>query len=369
MSVRAIPIPSFNVSSAPWKAGDTAIFDRPSIAEQTLSVLHSLVQIVPDAMMIADRTGCIVATNQRLETLFAYGSSELLGQFVEQLVPAERRAAHTLECEAFFQNPALQPMGMRLDLFGRRKDGTLFPAEISAGPIETQGGLLAAVVVRDATERRRLAEQATKQRELLLRTIHHRVRNNLQTVSSLLALQGDMTTDPATLAVLRESQSRVRSIALFHQNLHQSLELGRIDFGVYIDALVEGLFASYGLRQDSYRLVSENPDLEISSDAALACGLILNEFVSSMITVTLPTIGSIVVRVQLDQSAREALLEVTDEGSGGSTLVTPHGAITPEPTLGLRIVRLLTEQLHGVLLLESAPKTRLSVRFPVGAST
>jgi two-component system sensor histidine kinase DevS len=120
---------------------------------------RSLLESAPDAIVISDRSGKIVMVNQQAEQVFGYGRGELIGLGIEDLVPDDVREQHVAHRAAFTSAPSVRPMGVGLDLRARRKDGSLFPAEISLSPIESDEGLLVTSVVRDVTERRRAEEE------------------------------------------------------------------------------------------------------------------------------------------------------------------------------------------------------------------
>ena len=118
--------------------------------------------------------------------------------------------------------------------------------------------------------------------------MHHRVKNNLQVVSSMLNLQMDQIADPQALDLFQQSQSRVRSIALFHEKLYQSKDLAHVDIAEYLKGLASGLFTTYGVNPEDIFLSIDAEDVPVGVDAAIPCGLIVNELVSNCLKHAFP---------------------------------------------------------------------------------
>ena len=230
-------------------------------------------------------------------------------------------------------------------------------------PIDTEEGTLATAAIRDMTERRKVEmklRRSLEEKEVLLKEIHHRVKNNLQIVSSMLSLQLDRLTDSAALERFRESQTRVRSIAMFHEMLYQSKDLARIDIGDYLRGLTTGLFATYGVDSDAIVFTIEAADVRLGVDAAISCGLIVNELVSNSLKHAFPGNRTGHVRIDLRSPNSEAILVVEDDGVG-----IPPGLDFRHPdTLGLKLVCIFTEQVGGTIELDRSEGTRFVIQFP-----
>ena len=163
-----------------------------------------VVEWAPTAMVMVDREGCIVLINAQAERVFGYPREELLGLSVDKLLPEHFSGRHPAYRESFFNDPHPRPMGSGRDLYARHRDGSEFPVEIGLNPIETEEGVMVLASIVDITERQRAQqklESALQEKTVLLNEVHHRVKNNLQVVSSLLNLQATHTGDPRLRAI------------------------------------------------------------------------------------------------------------------------------------------------------------------------
>ncbi|MDB4975440.1 MAG: hypothetical protein JWN48_3781 [Myxococcaceae bacterium] len=198
-----------------------------------------------------------------------------------------------------------------------------------------------------------------KEKETLLKEIHHRVKNNLQVVSSLLSLQGNYTQDERALEPLRESRRRVLAMAALHEFLYQSKDLSRVDTKAYLTHLVSMLSESHlGAQHVSISLALDNVPLDV--DRAIPCGLITNELVSNAFKYAFSGARRGQLRVALERSDGEITLRVEDDGPG----LPAETDLSAPSTLGLSLVQLLSQQLGGKLEVENEPRTAFVITFP-----
>jgi two-component sensor histidine kinase len=185
---------------------------------------------------------------------------------------------------------------------------------------------------------------ALKEKEALLQEIHHRVKNNLQVISSLLQLQINDIKDPQSLAVFQESQLRIRSMALIHEKLYESDSLAQIDLAEYLRDLVQLLFSTYAHDPSRVLLVLDLTPTFVSIDAAIPLGLIANELITNSLKFAFPSGRNGVIRVESKPLPdHEFQFRVADDGVG-----FPDGLVIEQAaSLGLRLVRMLTGQLDG----------------------
>ena len=208
-----------------------------------------------------------------------------------------------------------------------------------------------------------MIKASLKEKEMLLKEIHHRVKNNLQIVSSLLSLQSAYINDAAVLAVFKDSQSRVESMALMHEHLHQSEDLEKIDLASYIQTLAADLFSSYGVNSHTIGLNIGVDHVFLNTDTAIPCGLIVNELVSNALKHAFPAglKGQINISLQ-PESDSELLLIVSDNGIGFPENLDFRNTAT----LGLRLVNTLTAQLRGTIELLRGAGTSFRITFGKG---
>lgn len=329
---------------------------------------RQVVEWAPNAMVMIDAEGRIVMVNAEMERVFGYRREELVGRAVEQLVPQKLSGNHAAFRNSFFASPAPRPMGSGRDLFARRADGTEFPVEIGLNPIETDGGLMVLASIVDITERKRAQERIEKaldEKTVLLNELHHRVKNNLQMISSLLSLQANSSDDLRLREVLSECQNRIKAMGLTHQLLYEHKDFSRVDLGEYLGRLCQLLLSTYRARGKGINLdLVLPPELHyVGLEKAIPCGLTANELVTNAFKHAFPDgrQGTITVALTAGQD-NLVELSIADDGIG----LPPSFDANTIKSLGLRLVPLLAEQLQGTLTVDSSAGCRFTLRFPAG---
>jgi two-component sensor histidine kinase len=221
------------------------------------------------------------------------------------------------------------------------------------------------LTVHDITERIRTENElqnSLREKEILLREIHHRVKNNLQTITSLLDLQAASIKDKESRKAFKSSQSRIRSMALIHERLYKSENLERIKAREYIQHLLEYLEDTYRTSENNFEITSNVENLFLNLDTAIPCGLIINELVSNSLKYAFKANrrGNVTVTLQT-KGAENLILIVADNGTGIPKDVTPAYS----QSLGLQLVSLLTKQLNGKLKFDRTEGTEVSISFPL----
>ncbi len=227
-----------------------------------------------------------------------------------------------------------------------------------------------ATVFQDITERKR-AEKAKSEneariraslveKEVLLKEVHHRVKNNMQVISSLVDLQAGEVADPAVRAIFQDVVFRVRSMAMVHEKLYQSDDLARIDFADYARSLLSYLWRAIGPSETGIRLDQALAPVRLPINQAVPCGLILNELFANALKHAFDGRREGRVSVSLEEDEKGRIhLTVADDGAGLPTDVDWRSA----SSLGLRLVQMLARQLHAEVAVDSGPGTRFTIAF------
>ncbi len=514
------PVPITSTGNADILQRSRQYFADPTV--------RSLIECIPDGLILIDQQGRVVVANGQAEQMFQYARGEMLGIVVEALMPERFRANHAGFRAGFFADLHVRPMGAGLELYGRRKNGEEFLVEISLSHLDLADGPLALAVIRDISARkhgefllkkaevrfRTLVEQIPaicfiagfqettgeiyvspqieqilgftqrewledpvlwytrlhpddkarwheefsrtcsegkdfsadyrfisrsnavvwihgeakiirdesasplfllgiafditqvkkaeeilqrsheqleqlvrarteelssevaqrkrtqaqpeailKEREALLKEIHHRVKNNMQITSSLLSLQSRRISDPAALEMIRESQNRVRLMGLLHEKLYRTGDLAHIDFRAYVADLTADLFRTYGVSKARIRLALEIGTFSFDIDTALPCGLVINELVTNCLKYAFPDgrSGALAISMRREEDGFYAL-EVSDDGVG----FPKNFVLAKSDSLGLLLVKTMAEQLGGAAELRAGDRqgTRVTIRFP-----
>lgn len=302
----------------------------------------------------------IVYVNPAAVRLFGYGESELLRMKFWEWAHSETR---TQIMDRGLARQRGESVPVQYEQRFVTKNGEMGWVMVSAGCITYRGKPAGIATFIDITENKRSEEMmqaALAEKVVLLKEVHHRVKNNLQIISSLLELQSDSIEADSSRKFIRESQDRIRSMAIVHEQLYKSEDLSLIDFSCYVEELVSSLFRSSVRSADKISTDIDIRGVELGIDQAIPCGLIINELVSNALKHAFPAKrgGTISIRGYLD-TEDHVCLTVSDDGVG-----LPRGfEIATAETLGLQIVTLLTKQLHGTLEIQGDTGLAVFIRF------
>ncbi|MDP2283901.1 MAG: PAS domain S-box protein [Pseudohongiella sp.] len=331
--------------------------------KRSQEMVNLAVEAAPNGMIMTDKDGKITLVNSMIETMFGYSRDELIGANIDMLVPERFRAHHPEVRHAYIGQPVSRVMGQGRDLYALNKQGNEFPVEIGLNPLHAATGVMILASVVDITERKqqeKSLKSALLAKETLLSEIHHRVKNNLQIIDSLIGMQMDQVVGEQARTALRDSQNRVKTISLIHQILYQSQDFAQIDATEFINSLTHNLAQSYGVDRSRINLQLDLDPLILSMNRSLPLGLIVNELVTNALKHAFPDnrCGTLTIALKLIENGH-AILSVTDNGIG----LPPKDETAGGETLGLLLMQSLASQIDAQLTVNHRNPTRFELRF------
>jgi PAS domain S-box-containing protein len=341
--------------------------EKLQLSEQKNRIITSTAR---DAIIMVDDKECVLFWNPAAEKIFGYSEDEMLGKELHKiLAPESYREEYAKGMETFRDTGKGGAVGQTIEITAQRKDGPEFPIALSLSAFQMNGRWHAVGIVRDITQGK-LAEKrilaSLEEKEVLLQEIHHRVKNNLQVISSLLDLQVDYIHHKQPQEVFNEIKNRIKSIALVHEKLYLSKDLSRVDFHDYLTTLIDNLFRSYSVSPAQIAVKLQVEDVSLGIDTAIPCGLIVNELITNALKYAFPDERTGELQVTLRRAGEnvrgegEYELTVKDDGVG-----IPQGMdLKDTNTLGLNLVTTLVEhQLRGSIDLKREGGTKFCIRF------
>ncbi len=314
---------------------------------------RTLFDNAPVGIISVDRKGDISSANHVIGTLLQYSSEELESMNIAQFMVDEFDAGvHRKWVQTFFdQGNSVQQMTSQA-IPVRKKDGTFITAEITLNHYQEGKAENVIAIIRDVSEQFK-AEEAIKnleEKEAMLKEIHHRVKNNMQIISSMLSLQEAQFKSLEAMDLYRESQGRIKAMALIHERLYQSHNFTNIDFSIYLRELATEILSMYPLSTKiklQFRTKPIFPDL----DQAIPTGLIVNEVLTNCIKYAFKGVDNPVLELVTKEERGVMYLEISDNGIG----LPENWSWESGDTLGMKLIKTLSKQIRGDVVLESEP--------------
>ncbi|MEQ8995883.1 MAG: two-component regulator propeller domain-containing protein [Coleofasciculus sp. B1-GNL1-01] len=322
--------------------------------QQTNEQLQAILNTVPGCVAWINADGRYLSVNQHTANMWGLSASDFLGQKIGFRNNSSEYIHFIHQFLANSELTASQVVDFKI------KDSIRNYLIIAQKYKQGQAAVLVGIDITEQKQAEAELQTSLREKIVLLKEVHHRVKNNLQIISSLLDLQSQTLTDPQVLDIFQQSANRVKSMALIHNQLYQSTCLEKIDFADYLEALASYLFQSYGVNRNLIDLKIDVEPISLNLDTAIPCGLLLNELLSNALKYAFPESRPGVITIKLTSECdRRLTLTVQDNGIG-----LPKGFEPENPkTLGFQLIQALTEQLEGELDIKPDQGTQFTIRF------
>jgi PAS domain S-box-containing protein len=314
-------------------------------------------------LLIEPESGAIIDANKAAEQYYGWTRAELKRMYIQQIntLPAEQVIVEIKKVQ--------EQKCVNFEFRHRRADGSIRDVEVFSSRIEMAGKDILHSIIHDISERKRAEENIKNsiiEKDVLLKEVHHRVKNNLMIIIGLLKMEETKADSEMFNPLLQELEGRIRSMAQVHESLYKSKDLAHIDLQNYIETMSSQIRAQYGKERD-IRLQVQAVGMELGLDVAVPCGLILNELITNAYKHAFP--GN---RPRSEQGNCEINVIVNQEGSMNVLTVANNGVGLPadldwekSETLGLRLVQMLSKQINGSIELDRSAGTAFRLKFSV----
>lgn len=334
-------------------------------ALQQAAKLESIFNSTENMMMwTMDLSGSLNSYNNNFkrwcETAFSY-QPRLQDCFLTRIKDWLDEDAYQGEMEHFQQVFTGQAQQFELPLKTTKGERIWF--EVFANPVRVKDHMEeVSCLAYDVTDRKEIDQRvlaSLKEKEVLLQEVHHRVKNNLQVISSILNLQSSFVTDDKVLSILKESQSRIKTMSYIHETLYQTSDFSSIEFTEYIGTLVRNLIQSYASQNTRVELLTDFDEIYLNLDQAIPCGLIINELVSNSLKYAFPDREDAKLTMRIKEEGTRIVMEVKDDGIG----LPENFNVEESESLGIYLVHALVEQLDAEMTVTSKDGASFLITF------
>jgi PAS domain S-box-containing protein len=326
----------------------------------TAAVADEIVSTMSNFLILLDNEHRIVTVNQATTDLLGYDQAELVGNPVEMVFADKNQKLMFRRNNS--SNTKINAIS-HVETYLKSKNGKIIPVLLSDSVIQNKDHQTVGIVcigndIEEIKDAQYKVKASLEEKEVLLREIHHRVKNNLQIISSLLNIQSNYIKDDEDLELLRESQSRIKSMAIIHEGLYKSNDFTHINFKDYIHSLIHYISVHY-IVSPKIQINVEVKNVMLNIETAVPCGLIINELVTNSIKHAFPNGRGGKIKVSLNSKNGICSLRVSDNGIGFPANIDFRNS----RTLGLRLVNILCNQLDGSIVLDKSLGTEFIINF------
>ncbi|HVO74401.1 MAG TPA: histidine kinase dimerization/phosphoacceptor domain -containing protein [Ignavibacteriaceae bacterium] len=326
--------------------------------------LFSMVNSAMDAIISINSRQSILLINEAAEKMFLCKADEVMGTSILKFIPEPFIYLLMEQTNQDGAGSAKTSKEKLSSITGIKSSMEQFPIEVSISQVEIAGEKLYTLILRDITGRKKTEEKieaSLKEKEVLLKEVHHRVKNNLQIISSLLNLQSNYIEDKEALEVFKESQNRVKSMALIHEKLYQSGNLSQINIKDYIKDLSAKLFSSYRHESKNIQLNLNIEETTLEVDKCIAVGLILNELISNSLKHAFADRSKGKLNIDFNRKEDKLILIAADNGVG----FPQDFDFQNTETLGLQLVFSLIDQHRGTIEYDKSEGAKFKITLNI----
>jgi PAS domain S-box-containing protein len=328
--------------------------------EESHEKFKSIFENAAEAIILFDCQGNIIESNDKIEEIFGFKKDEIIGHNFMNIV--SMMGMDSEETRIVFNHLISGNELKQVEWAIKNKNGKEVIFRVRPSIIKRENSITGILLImEDITELKKVEtnlKNSLEEKEILLREIHHRVKNNLQIISSLLSLQRIQVEDKQTADILWECQGRVRTMAMIHENLYQSQDIGYINFGNYVEMLLNDIFNSYHVDERSINLNTQVESVDMGIETAMPCGLIINELATNSIKHAFPD-GNGSIKIELKSNSDGHVLSFADDGIGLPEDANPQKS----KKLGLMVVKTLVNQLNAVMEIDRTNGTKFTIKF------
>ena len=320
---------------------------------------RNLVESIAEGLVIVDENENFLFSNKAALDIYGYNEDEILKMNVNDLVT--EKSFKTIQKETIKR---MNGRSSKYEISIIRKNGEKRLTSITASPLFKDGKFIGSFeLFIDITDMRKAEKElrtSLREKEVMLQEIYHRVKNNMQIISSMLKLQSVHVTDETSLNLFKNCQNRVRSMSLVHEKLYRSKDLSRTNFEDYINSLMRNLFISYGISDKRIRYDVKAKDIFLNISTAIPCGLIINELITNSIKYAFPDDkkGHIIIKLSKDKKDKFSLI-IRNDGIDFPEEIDLENA----NSFGMQLVNILTQQLHAEIEIDRKGGTTFKFLF------
>ena len=341
----------------------TEIKEKEQSFRETAERLKALNETSTDAIIITDKNERILSWSKGAASLFGHSESEALGQGIGMILSQKYSDIQTSTFNPVSNNESFSKISSKRELEAMNKNGDTFPIELNLSTWGIENNKHLGAIIRDISKRKaheKFLIDSNSEKEVLLKEVHHRVKNNLQIVNSMLDIQIRKSNDKKVKQALNNSRGRIKSISLIHEQLYQYEHLSKIEFGRYVRSLAEGIDMSFRDHEKKVQLCFELETMEIDINSAIPLGLICNELIINSYKHSDKVSETLTISVHLNYQDDKKVLTISDNGIG----LPPDFEDKQKLSLGYKIINSLIYQLKGSMdFVPSKKGTTVKIQF------